>query len=136
MLARVIAWWKANRGWTMAADIHRLESADPAVLAEAQVAPDRLALRPLRGPGGGIRADAAAAPAPGRARPSGALRDAPGQPRGRAPPRAAAPVALREGPLTLSGAALMAHGLRLPVAWPATMWVVEGRAVAPVGHSL
>ena len=44
-----------------------------------------------------------------------------------APPQSRGPVALKTGPVTLSGAALMATGLTLPVAWPATMWVLEGR---------
>ena len=39
-LASVTAWWKANRGWLMHAAIHRLDSADPAVLAEIQIAED------------------------------------------------------------------------------------------------
>ena len=40
-LARVTAWWKANRGWLMGADILRLDAADPAVLAEVHVSSDR-----------------------------------------------------------------------------------------------
>ena len=135
VLARVIAWWKANRGWTMKADIHRLESADPAVLAEAQVAPDASRFILFAG-----QAEASEQTLPRPLRLAGldpaALYEVRLANPEDAPPQSRGPVALREGPLTLSGAALMAHGLRLPVAWPATMWVVEGRAVAPVGHSL
>jgi alpha-galactosidase len=35
------------------------------------------------------------------------------------------PNALKSGPLTLTGQALMRQGLTLPAAWPATIWVVE-----------
>jgi alpha-galactosidase len=41
------------------------------------------------------------------------------------PPQSRGPNALKTGALTLSGAALMSAGITLPVAWPATMWVVE-----------
>ena len=46
-----------------------------------------------------------------------------------APPQSRGPVALKAGPVTLTGSALMAAGLTLPVAWPATMWVIEGRTL-------
>ena len=32
------AWWKANRAWMARADILRLDSADPAVIAEQHLA--------------------------------------------------------------------------------------------------
>jgi alpha-galactosidase len=125
-LARVVAWWKANRDWTMAADIHRLESADPAVLAEMQVARDGSRFVVFAG-----QAEASAQTLPRPLRLTGldpaaryALRLANPED---APPQSRGPVALRDGPLRLTGAALMSHGLRLPVPWPATMWVVEGR---------
>ena len=129
-LARVIAWWKANRGWTMAADIHRLDGADPAVLAEVQVARDGARFVVFAG-----QAEASEQTLPRPLRLAGLdpaasyeLRLANPED---APPQSRGPVALRRGPLRLSGAALMAHGLRLPVAWPATMWVVEGRRLGP-----
>jgi alpha-galactosidase len=34
--------------------------------------------------------------------------------------------ALKQGPLTLSGAYLMRHGVTLPWHFPETMWVLEG----------
>ena len=34
--------------------------------------------------------------------------------------------ALKTGSLTLSGQTLMTKGLLLPIAWPATLWVIEG----------
>jgi alpha-galactosidase len=125
-LGRVTAWWKANRDWTMAGTILRLDSDDPAVTAEMQVsaAGDRFVVfagqaetsrqilpRPLR----------LAGLEPG-ARYTVTLtnpEDAPRQSRG--------PTAMKAAPLTLTGQALMTRGILLPVAWPATMWVVEGR---------
>ncbi|WP_103258404.1 alpha-galactosidase [Tabrizicola aquatica] len=125
-LGRVTSWWKANRDWTMAGTILRLDSDDPAVTAEMQVsaAGDRFVVfagqaetsrqilpRPLR----------LAGLEPG-ARYTVTLtnpEDAPRQSRG--------PTAMKAAPLTLTGQALMTRGILLPVAWPATMWVVEGR---------
>jgi alpha-galactosidase len=125
VLARVTAWWKANRGWMMAGTILRLESADPAVTAEMQLAADggRFAVfagihsmtdqilpRPLRLTG---------------LDPDARYRLTLVNP-GDKPPQSRGPLALKDGPLVLSGRALMSQGIQLPVAWPATMWVVEG----------
>ncbi len=127
-LKTVTSWWKANRTWMMAGDIHRVDSDDPAIVAEVQVAKDghrfvlfagqeetsvQILPRPLRL--AGVDPDAVYR-----------LRlvnpeDAPPQSRG--------PNALKSGVLTLSGRALMQRGLLLPVAWPATIWVVEGERV-------
>ena len=126
VLARVTAWWKANRHWTMAGTILRLDSDDPAVTAEMQLAADggrfvvfagqaetsrQILPRPLRL--AGLEPDAAYEVT--LLNPE----DAPRQSRGA--------TALKSGPLTLTGRALMTGGIHLPVAWPATMWVVEGR---------
>lgn len=122
---KVIGWWKANRDWMSAGTIHRLDSADPVVTAEMQISAggDRFVLfagqaatsvqilpRPLRLTG----LDATAFYRVSLRNPE----DLPRQSRG--------PNLLKSGPLTLSGQALMSKGLLLPVAWPATMWVVEG----------
>ncbi len=124
-LARVTRWWKDNRDWTMAGTILRLDSDDPAVTAEMQLAADggrfvvfagqaetsRQSLpRPLRLTG----LDPLAQYEVRLLNPE----DAPRQSRG--------PNALKTTPLTLSGQTLMTRGILLPVAWPATMWVVEG----------
>lgn len=123
-LTAVTAWYKANRGWMMAGTIHRLDSADPAMIAEMQIAADgsrfvvfagqaetsvQILPRPLRLTG-----------LQGSARYRVSLRNAADK-----APHSRGPVALKAGPLELSGAALMALGINLPVAWPATMWVVE-----------
>ena len=127
-LARVTAWWKQNRGWMMRADILRLPTGDPSLTAELHRAEDgrrfvafagrsasspQILPRPLRLTG----LDPAARYEMRLANPE----DAPPQSRG--------PVALKAGPVTLTGSALMAAGLTLPVAWPATMWVIEGRTL-------
>ena len=39
-LTRITTWWKDNRDWMMAADIHLLDSIDPAITAEMQIARD------------------------------------------------------------------------------------------------
>jgi alpha-galactosidase len=124
-LAGVTAWWKTNRGWMLAGDIHRLDSADPAVIAEMQLAA-----------GGGrfiLFAGVAATTAQSLPRP---LRLSALDPAARyrlrllnpedLPRHARGPSAFKDGPLTLTGASLMQAGVTLPLAWPATMWMVEG----------
>ena len=125
VLTEVTGWWKANRGWMMQADILRLDSADPAVIAEMQLAQDgarfvvfagksatstQISPRPLRLTGLEPQVDyrielinRSSAPALSRGAP-----------------------ALKSGPLTLSGAYLMQHGVTLPWHFPETMWVLEG----------
>jgi alpha-galactosidase len=125
-LARITRWWKDNRAWMLSGTIHRLDSDDPAVTAELQLAADghrfvvfagqaetsrQILPRPLRLTG----LDPEARYEVRLLNPE----DAPRQSRG--------PTALKAGPLTLTGQALMTRGIPLPVAWPATMWVVEGR---------
>ncbi len=124
-LARVTRWWKDNRDWMLSGTIHRLDSDDPAVTAELQLAADggrfvafagqavtsrQILPRPLRL--AGLDPDA-------RYR----IRllnpeDASRQSRG--------PNALKSATLCLTGRVLMIRGVLLPVAWPATMWVLEG----------
>ncbi len=128
VLKRVTAWWKANRDWMETADILRLDSADPAVIAEQQMASDggrfvvfagkvatsaQIAPRPLRltqlAPNARYRIDLLNR--------DDAHRLSRGTP------------ALKEGPVTVSGAYLMSHGLTLPWSFPDTMWVLEGTRV-------
>jgi len=125
ILTDVTAWWKANRDWMMRADILRLDSADPAVIAEQQLASDgsrfvtfagkaatsaQISPRPLRltglDPAATYRIDLInRSMAPGLSR---------GTP------------ALKSGPLALSGQYLMHHGVTLPWHFPETMWVLKG----------
>jgi alpha-galactosidase len=124
-LRNVTSWWKANRDWMMQADILRLDSADPAVIAEQQLAcdgsrfvafaaltrpSDQILPRPLRLTGLDPQ---------GRYRLSLVNRDeAPRLSRG-------APL-LKHQDLEASGQYLMSHGLTLPWRFPETVWVVEG----------
>ena len=128
LLSEVTAWWKAGRGWRMSADVLRLDTA-PEVTAEMQLASegDRFTLFV-----GVSESSAQSLPRPVRLAgldPRAMYRVTLTNP-GDAPKQSRGPVALRDGPLTLSGAALMRQGLTLPWAWPATMWVIEGSRVA------
>ena len=125
MLEYVIAWWKENRRWMMEADILRLESPDPAVVAEQQLAADharfvvfagkaatssQIAPRPLRL----TRLDPEA-----RYRITLINRDsAVGLSRGAQ--------TLKTESVDLSGTYLMNQGLTLPWSFPESMWVIEG----------
>lgn len=126
VLSDVTRWWKENRSWMFDADILRLDASDAAVIAEQQNARDgsqfvvfaaqsgtsrQIAPRPLRLTG--LDPDA---------RYLVTLRNraaAAGLSRGQ--------MALKDGPVTLSGAALMNSGLTLPWSFPETMWVLEGQ---------
>jgi alpha-galactosidase len=124
-LARVTAWYRANRDWMLQGRLLRLDSDDPTVTAEMQIAAD----------GGRFVAFAGVSAAPSQQLPRplrltgldpvALYRVELANPEDRAK-QSRGPVALKSGGLTLSGAALMNGGVMLPVAWPATMWVVEG----------
>jgi alpha-galactosidase len=123
-LRAITAWYKQNRAWMMAGVILPLDSADPAVVAEMQLAADGSRFVVFAGQ---AEASQQILPRPLRlaglepaARYQLCLRN----PQDR-PPQSRGPNALKTGALTLSGAALMSAGITLPVAWPATMWVVE-----------
>lgn len=124
-LKSVTDWWKANRDWMMAGTICRLDSDDPAVVAEMQVATNggRFVLF-----AGQAQTSVQILPRPLRLtglEPGAMYRLRLVNPED-APPQSRGPNAIKTGPLTLSGQALMQRGVLLPVAWPATIWVVEG----------
>lgn len=124
-LARITTWWKANRHWTMRADVHRLSSADPAIIAELQLAADGTRFITYVGVN---QTSLQTLPRPLQLTgldPTATYRVALKNPED-APPQSRGPNVLKSGPLTLTGQFLMTHGLTLPVAWPATMWVIEG----------
>ncbi|MEM7318003.1 MAG: alpha-galactosidase, partial [Pseudomonadota bacterium] len=126
VLRDVAAWWKDNRDWLYHADILRLDSPDPAMIAEQQQTSDGSRFVVFAG-----KADTSAQIAPRplrltRLTPNAKYRvslrnrdDAPALSRG-------TPV-LKSGPITVSGQYLMNQGLTLPWCFPQSMWVVEGR---------
>ncbi|SET34689.1 alpha-galactosidase [Paracoccus homiensis] len=125
VLTRVTAWWKDNRDWMTRADILRLDSADPSVIAEQQLAQD-----------GGrfvVFAGSAASSAQVLPRPL-RLTGLDPQARYRVDltnrddhnPASRIGVPLSSGALTLSGQFLMTQGVTLPKAFPQTIWVLEG----------
>ena len=125
VLTEVTAWWKANRSWMETADILRLDSADPAVIAEQQMARDKARFVVFAGK---AETSAQIAPRPLRLTgldPSAMYRidlinrnTAPGLSRGTP--------ALKVQVMDLSGAYLMHRGITLPWSFPERMWVVEG----------
>lgn len=124
-LREVTAWWKENRSWTMAGHILRLDSPDPAMIAELQIAADGARFVLFAGV-----ADTTTQILPRPLcltglDPAARYRVALLNPQD-APPQSRGPNALKSGPVILTGAALMGHGLHLPLAWPATMWMVQG----------
>ncbi|PWJ15092.1 alpha-galactosidase [Jannaschia seohaensis] len=126
VLRDVTAWWKRNRDWMTRADIHRLDSPDPAVIAEQQLAPDGARFVVFAGKAA-TSSQILPRPLPLTALdPEATYRielinraDAPALSRGMP--------ALKDGPVDLPGAWLMGHGPVLPWHFPETMWVLEGR---------
>ncbi|MEM6941207.1 MAG: alpha-galactosidase [Pseudomonadota bacterium] len=125
VLTRVTGWWKANRDWLMQADILRLDTPDPAVIAEQQLAQDGSRFVIFAGKAG---TSSQIAPRP--------LRLTRLEPQARytlhlenrealTPLSRGAP-ALKSSDLTLSGTALMHQGVTLPWSYPETIWVLSG----------
>ena len=128
VLKDVTQWWKDNRDWMFGADILRLDSPDPAVIAEQHIA---------KGGGhfvvfaGKVETSTQISPRPlqlTRLTREATYRleirnraDAPALSRG-------API-LKSRAIEVSGSYLMSHGLALPWSFPNTMWVVEGTLV-------
>ncbi len=125
VLTQVTAWYKENRGWMHSGEIRQLEC-EPGRTAEIQLAADGTRFVVFAAQETMTKAQL---PLPLRltgldpsARYEIRLRNpeaAPGPSRGE--------VALKTGPLTLSGQALMTAGANLPLAWPGTLYVLEGR---------
>ena len=125
VLTEVTAWWKHNRTWMEDADILRLDSPDPAVLAEQQMPQDASRFLVFAGKGA---TSAQISPRPLRLTglDKTAMYEVALVNRGTAPALSRGNPALKDGPLTLSGAYLMNHGVTLPWSFPETMWVLEG----------
>lgn len=125
VLTEVTAWWKHNRHWMTSADILRLDSADPAVIAEQQAARDGTRFVVFAGK---ATTSAQIVPRPLRLTrlDPNALYKVSLINRTSASTLSRGTPALKEGPVTLSGQYLMSHGLTLPWSFPETMWVIEG----------
>ncbi|MGH1576373.1 alpha-galactosidase [Planktotalea sp.] len=126
VLKDVTSWWKANRNWLERADILRLDSPDPAVIAEQQLAEDDTRFVIFAG-----KAATSAQIAP---RPLRATRLDPDANydicllnKATAPALSRGTPILREQAITVSGSYLMHHGITLPWNFPDTLWVIEGR---------
>lgn len=125
VLTEVTQWWKANRHWMQMADILRLDSADPAVIAEQQLAQDGHRFVVFAG-----KAATSTQIVPRPLRLTGL--DPDGTYRIHLCNRASAPRLSRGHPLlktqdmTVSGRYLMHHGVTLPWSFPDRMWVLEG----------
>ena len=126
VLRAVTAWWKANRDWMFSADILRLDTSDPAITAEQQLAADGSRFVVFAGK---TITSAQTVPRPLRltrldpsARYSISLRN-----RDSAPALSRGDHILKKGPVTLSGSALMQVGFTLPWSFPESIWVIEGK---------
>lgn len=124
-LTAVTAWWKAGRDWRLSGRILRLDTPDPSVTAEIQIARDgsRFSLF-----AGHFATSAQILPRPLRLTgldPDARYRVTLLNPED-ASPRSRGEVAMKRGPVVLSGRALMQAGLTLPCADPATLWVLDG----------
>ncbi|MEM9433100.1 MAG: alpha-galactosidase [Pseudomonadota bacterium] len=126
VLQEITSWWKHNRDWMMRADILRLDSADPSVLAEQQLAEtgERFVVF-----AGKISTSPQIAPRPLRltrldpeAKYEISLVN-----RNTAPALSRGTPILKSQAIETSGTYLMAHGVTLPWNFPDTMWVIEGK---------
>ena len=128
MLEAVTDWYKANRDWMHQGYALNCPQDDPARIAEIQIAKDGSQFVVMCGQ---MEVGQGSSPAP--------LRFTGLDPNARYEitllnPDAAARVsrgivALRDGPITLTGASLMNQGVALPCTFPASMYVIEGKRV-------
>jgi alpha-galactosidase len=125
VLSEITSWWKHHRHWMHSADILRLDSADPAVIAEQQHARDGSRFVVFAG-----KAATSAQIAPRPLRLTGldpqAMYRVTLVNRETAPALSRGITALKSDMLELSGTYLMRHGITLPWSFPERMWVVEG----------
>ena len=125
VLKQATAWYKANRDWLHRGHILRLDSDDPAVTGELQLAEDGRRFVAFVGQ---TAPSSQVLPRPIRL--TGLKPDARYRVRLHNPEQTApvsrGQVALKRDALVLSGRMLMDQGLQLPIAFPATLWVIEG----------
>ena len=124
-LKEVTAWWKQNRHWMQSADILRLDSADPAVLAEQQLSRDKGRFVVFAG-----KAATSTQIAPRPLCLTQLDPDATYQlhllNRDTAPHLSRGAPLLKSRDMAVSGTYLMQHGITLPWSFPERMWVIEG----------
>ena len=128
-LSDITQWYKDNRKWMMQADILRLDSSDPSVIAEMQLARDRSRFVVFSNQ---LETSAQINPRP--------LRLTQLDPddtyivelknRGAIHKLSRGNPLLKSRKLQISGAWLMAHGLNLPYTMPSSIWVVEGKKLS------
>jgi alpha-galactosidase len=125
VLTEVTSWWKHNRDWMQKADILRLDSADPAVIAEQQLARNKDRFVVFAG-----KAATSAQIAPRPLRLTGLEPDVMYRidliNRNTLHHLSRGTTALKDAALEVSGAYLMRHGVTLPWSFPERMWVLEG----------
>jgi alpha-galactosidase len=125
VLAEVTGWWKHHRHWLHMADILRLDSADPAVIAEQQMAQDGARFVVFAG-----KAATSHQIVPRPLRLTALDRDAQYRitlvNRDTASHLSRGAPLLKSGPMVVTGAYLMHHGVTLPWSFPERMWVLEG----------
>lgn len=121
----ITMWWRDNRAWMAKADILRLESADPSVIAEQQLAQDGGKFVVFAGK---IATSSQILPRPLRLSSLApeAIYRIELLNRDQAPSLSRGDQLIKSAPLELSGAYLMDNGLTLPWSFPETMWVVKG----------
>lgn len=125
VLTEVTSWWKHNRHWMQNADILRLDSADPAVIAEQQMAQDGDQFVVFAGK---AATSAQISPRPLRLTnliPTATYRINLAN-RTSAPALSRGDQILKTQEIEVSGAYLMRHGVTLPWTFPDRMWVIEG----------
>lgn len=125
VLKEVTSWWKQHRNWMQTADILRLDSADPAVIAEQQLAREKDRFVVFAG-----KAATSAQISPRPLRLTGLEPSATYRinliNRNTLHHLSRGTTALKVDALELSGAYLMHHGVTLPWSFPERMWVLEG----------
>ncbi|MFT6074773.1 MAG: alpha-galactosidase [Yoonia sp.] len=128
VLTEVTSWWKHNRHWMQNADILRLDSADPAVIAEQQLAREKDRFVVFAG-----KAATSAQIAPRPLRLTGldpaAMYRIDLINRNTLHRLSRGTTALKSDALEVSGAYLMRHGVTLPWSFPDRMWVLEGTRI-------
>lgn len=135
-LARITDWWKRNRDWLRSADLFPLDSADPALISELHLSADGDRFVGFVGFAADLRRAAPPVLKPAGLDPKARYRVRLHNPEDVATRINAAPCGLvtaAENGLVLSGAALMQAGLALPICFPATMLVLEGKRLDSAG---